>query len=156
MTPQETLKWAEARAAKLQALMRGHVVVGLPSDKVGGKVYSDGQTVIQIGAKHEFGDPAEGLPQRSFLRAPFRLKAKTLNDAIRGQYTNAMQGASAEVALGRIGAVARNISVGAFTSAGYGTWRPLSPRTIVAKGSSQTLIDTGTLRNSITWSVRGV
>jgi len=52
-----------------------------------------------------------------------------------------------------IGVKAQSISQGAFTTKGYGQWQELSPKTVEKKGSSQILIDTGTLRNSITYQV---
>jgi len=56
-------------------------------------------------------------------------------------------------ALGRVGLAARNISVGAFRSKGYGAWPDIERSTKDAKGSSGVLIDTGILRNAITWVV---
>ncbi|EAZ1917957.1 hypothetical protein BZD31_26045, partial [Salmonella enterica] len=57
-------------------------------------------------------------------------------------------------ALNLIGVVARNISVKAFDTAGYGSWPDITAATKKAKGSSAPLIDTGTLRGAITWEVR--
>ena len=55
-----------------------------------------------------------------------------------------------------IGTVAVNISKGAFTTRGYGEWPDITQATKDAKGSSQVLIDTGILRGSITYVVRGL
>ena len=43
----------------------------------------------------------------------------------------------------------------AFDTEGFGEWTPNSPATIRAKGSEMPLIDTGNLRNSITYKVEG-
>jgi uncharacterized protein YeaC (DUF1315 family) len=56
-------------------------------------------------------------------------------------------------ALGIVGAKATNISKEAFVTQGYGKWPDITEETKEQKRSSQTLIDTGTLRNSITWEV---
>jgi len=45
---------------------------------------------------------------------------------------------------------------GAFLTRGYGEWLDITDATKEAKGSSQVLIDTGTLRNSISYVVRGL
>jgi hypothetical protein len=91
------------------------------------------------------------------LRTPFTAKKDDLSTAIAKQFEDVFQrGKSAEQALGLIGTVAVNISKGAFTSRGYGEWPDISAATKEDKGSSQVLIDTGTLRNSITYVVRGL
>lgn len=138
---------------QLRLAKRASVDVGLISDKVGGQVYGDGQTVLQIGAIHEFG--TEDIPQRSFLRVPFQMKRKEMSEFIRGEFSKIASGKRTTAkAMGRIGAKATNIVKGAFTTKGYGTWPDITPATKQAKGSSQPLIDTGTLRNSITWKVK--
>jgi len=63
------------------------------------------------------------------------------------------QGLPVDTALGRVGLAARNISVGAFRTKGYGEWDDIEQATKDAKGSSTVLIDTGILRNAITWVV---
>jgi hypothetical protein len=154
MTPEQMLKNTTAYLKNLEKAKRGHVAVGLPAEEVGGTVYDDGQTVAQVGAQHEYG---AGVPRRSFLRTPFTAKQDDLTAAIAKQFEDVFQrGKKAEQALGLIGTVAVNISKGAFTSRGYGEWPDISAATKEDKGSSQVLIDTGTLRNSITYVVRGI
>jgi hypothetical protein len=154
MTPEQMLKNTTAYLKNLEKAKRGHVAVGLPAEEVGGTVYDDGQTVAQVGAQHEYG---AGVPRRSFLRTPFAVKKDDMDKAIAKQFEDVFQrGKKAEQALGLIGTVAVNISKGAFTSRGYGEWPDISAATKEDKGSSQVLIDTGTLRNSITYVVRGI
>jgi hypothetical protein len=154
MTPEQMLKNTTAYLKNLEKAKRGYVAVGLPAEEVGGTVYDDGQTVAQVGAQHEYG---AGVPRRSFLRTPFTAKQDDLTAAIAKQFEDVFQrGKKAEQALGLIGTVAVNISKGAFTSRGYGEWPDISAATKEDKGSSQVLIDTGTLRNSITHVVRGL
>ena len=152
MTPEETLEYTKRLKRNMQALAKRAVYVGLPREKVGDKVYTDGATVLEVGAGHEFG--LDNNPERSFLRGPFRIKRADLNRAIAKQTELIQNGLDPVEGLGRIGAIARNVSVGAFTSKGYGAWPELSQRTIAAKGSSQILIDTALLRVSITWVIR--
>ena len=80
-----------------------------------------------------------------------------MSQAIARQFQDVFErGKKAEQALGLIGTVAVNISKGAFTSRGYGEWPDITAGTKAAKGSSQVMIDTGTLRNSITYVVKGM
>jgi hypothetical protein len=138
----------------LQAAASGSVFVGLPAEKVGGAIYDNGETVISVGASHEYG---VGVPRRSFLRVPFDIKKDDMDKAIAKQFQDvAESGKSAKKALGLVGVTAVNISKGAFTSRGYGTWPDISATTKKAKGSSQPLVDTGTLKRSVTYAVRGV
>jgi len=85
------------------------------------------------------------------------LKKNDLDKAIAKQFEDVFKrGKKAEQALGLIGTVAVNIVKGAFLTRGYGEWLDITDATKEAKGSSQVLIDTGTLRNSISYVVRGL
>lgn len=153
MRPQDTIRVIDNYIKNLEAAKKMGVYVGLPKEKVGGKVYNSGMTVIEVGAVHEYG--GGNNPQRSFLRTPFTLKQKDMARVISQQFNAvAEKGKDAETALNIIGAKAQEISQGAFTTRGYGTWKQLDPQTIKRKGSSQILIDKGILRSSITWVVR--
>lgn len=153
MKPEDVLKQTGDYLKELKKMRSMHVVVGLPKDKVGGKIYGEGTTVMAVGAIHEYG--GGDVPQRSWLRVPFQVKRDELSEAIAKQAKAVFDGKkTADKALGLIGAVATNISKDAFTTNGYGKWPALKASTINAKGSSKPLLDTGTLRNSITWQVR--
>jgi len=153
MTPEETLRATTEYLKNLQAMKTHYVAVGLPASKVADKQYEGGVSVIEVGAAHEFG--TENLYERSFLRAPFTLKKSEINRAIQAQVAAVGAGQKdAATALNLIGIVARNISVKAFETGGYGTWPDIKEETKEAKGSSGILIDTGELRGAITWEVR--
>lgn len=155
LTPKQMLAFTTDMAARLAEIQDKAVFVGLPAENVGGKVYGDGMTVLQIGAIHEYGVPQQGIPERSFLRTPFRLKKEEINTGIAKEYEAVINGRrSVLVGLGRIGVIATNISKGAFVSRGYGVWKPDTPETIQRKGSSQVLIDTRVLSTSISSVVR--
>lgn len=151
---QNNLKKLQDYAKNLEKAKRAHVAVGLPIEKIGGEIYGDGMTIAQVGAIHEYG--FGNNPVRSFLRVPFSFKADEINDFIANQFSKVFEGMSSEKALGLVGLKARNISVEAFSTDGFGSWEPIKRSTIKAKGSSKTLIDTGTLRNSISYVVRGL
>ena len=154
MTPEQMLENTSAYLKNVEKAKRGYVAVGLPSEEVGGTVYEGGQTVAQVGAQHEYG---AGVPRRSFLRTPFAVKKDDMDKAIAKQFEDVFKrGKKAEQALGLIGTAAVNIVKGAFLTRGYGEWLDITDATKEAKGSSQVLIDTGTLRNSISYVVRGL
>lgn len=153
MTPEQMLKKTTDYASNLNKALRSHVAVGLPVEKVGGQIYGDGMSVIAIGAIHEYG--LGNNPRRSFLRVPFTTKKDELSKAIAKQFDDVLDnGKPADKALGLIGLQAAQISQESFITKGFGKWADLKQATKNAKGSSQVLIDTGTLRNSITYVVR--
>lgn len=129
------------------------VAVGVPAGPATSKVYGDGTTVLLVAAAHEFG--LGRVPERSFLRVPFQIKRDEIDAAMAEQFARVAAGQiNVMTALGLVGATARNISVEAFETDGFGQWPNIEQETKDAKGSSKPLIDTGTLRNSITWDVR--
>ncbi len=137
---------------KLDELVRrmkdrgGAVLVGVPAG-----AESQGQPLVQVGAVHEFGSPARGIPERSFLRSTMaerranfvRLNRKNLRLLVRGETDEAR--ALGELGEYATGQVKRRFVVGPFV--------PLKASTIARKGSSKPLIDTGALRQSIAWEI---
>ena len=130
-----------------------HVAVGLLSDQVGGEIYNGGQTVMEVGAAHEYG--INGQRARSFLRMPQELKQREITAAIDKQFKAVFeQNRPVDVALGRVGVFVENITKGAFITGGYGRWPDISQATKDAKGSSKILVDNGILKGSIHSAVR--
>lgn len=158
MKPADVLKLAEKQLAAMERAKNAVVKVGLPENEAAtSKAYkSDSDktapTVLDVGIWHEYG--TQTVPMRSFLRAPFIEKQADLKAVINAQFKLVLEkGMDVEIGLGRVGLAARNISVGAFKTQGYGQWPDIQQSTKDAKGSSGILIDTGLLRNSITWVV---
>lgn len=158
MTPEETLRLVEAQLSNMEKAKTMVVKVGLPAEEsASSKAYTnDGAgpapTVLEVGVWHEYG--TQNIPQRSFLRGPLNAKSGELEKVLEQQFNLVLEkGMEVEKALGRVGLAARNISVGAFRTKGYGVWKDISQATKEAKGSSGVLIDTGLLRSSITWVV---
>lgn len=153
MTPAEMLKKTRALERAYRQAKEKAVFVGLPKEKVGGKIYGDGMTIIRVGAIHEYS--AGHNPRRSFLRVPLRMKQAALSRVINNQFRAMVEkGVDVDTALGLIGVAAANVSKGAFVTRGYGTWPDISDAQKARKKSSQVLIDKGILRNSITHVVR--
>jgi phage gpG-like protein len=121
--------------------------VGVP----GSQKETDGTPVALIAAVHEFGSPAQGIPERPFLRTTIQenrgkyvqLNRRNLVAVLNGKMT-------VEQALGQLGEVAKGDVQLHIAS---GTFAPLKAATIKRKGSMSPLIDTGQLRQSITWEV---
>lgn len=144
------LGWNEVQA-QLARLAREqlHVVVGVigapaAANHQGGKL-----TVGEIASFHEFG--TRRLPQRSFIRAGI----DEYKDAIQRRAVLVGQGITigkftAEQALSLLG----EYTVGVLKQRiANGILPANAPSTIARKGSSKPLIDTGQLRNSITYRV---
>jgi hypothetical protein len=118
-----------------------------------GSQAADTIPMAMIAAVHEFGSPEHGIPERSFLRGGIRrgipkfqrLNILNLRCVLLGSKT-------IEQAIGQLGAVAAGEVKREFTA---GTFAPNRPATIARKGSSRPLIDSGSLRQSITWVVEG-
>lgn len=105
-------------------------------------------TIAQIAVIHEFGAPAAGIPARPVMQETNRrsrdklnaLRIKLVREIYRGQITP-------EQALKQMGVFWEGEIKSTFRR---GTFNPLKAATIKAKGSSQPLIDSGQLRNSVT------
>lgn len=158
MTPEETLAHVQRQITAMRQAKTMVVKVGLPAGEAAtSKAYTDdgskaAATVLEVGIWHEYGTAR--MPMRSFLRGPMREKSAELARMLEVQFNLVLEaGLDVGTALGRVGLTARNISVGAFRTGGYGAWQDISQATKDKKGSSAILIDTGILRNAITWVV---
>lgn len=111
-------------------------------------------TNAQLGYIHEHGAPAANIPARPFLRPSVEDNHDALVKVLENGLKRALQTmrpGDVDVAYERTGLVAvgfvqNYMSTGRFT--------PLKPATIRRKKSSQPLIDTGQLRQSVTHVVR--
>ena len=114
------------------------------------------QTNAALGLKHEFGSPAENIPARSFLRMPVENQSKQITMAVvkkRKSIEKAMAEGDMTFAYTQLGIAAEAAVIRAFSTGGFGQWKPNAPSTIAMKGSSQPLIDTSQLRDNITSEV---
>lgn len=108
-------------------------------------------TVVEIAAVHEYGSSSVGIPERSFMRKTFDDKKDEINstvDEFFGRYVmgeisyDAAVNGVGEFVKGLIQATIRDISSPA-----------LKAITIQLKGSSQPLVDSGQLLDSIEYEV---
>lgn len=122
------------------------VRVGVPK---GAGRYKDGVHIATIAAVHEFGSADGRVPERSFLRATlaqmrvliFKLYKKRLPDVMEEKI--GLKHVQSEVGELMVGAIVERISTSIPP--------PNAKKTIAKKKSSTTLIDTGALRQSITY-----
>lgn len=134
---------------RLDKARRGAAVtVGIHGPE-GGAGHSGGLTVAEVATFHEFGTGS--IPARSFVRGWADEKETENEEVIRAVAEGIVKGTfTTQQGLERIGTrfVA---SIQARIAGGIGP--ALAPSTVVAKGSSVPLIDTGQLRSSITFKV---
>lgn len=146
--------WRQLRK-RLPGIAKMRVKVGLVGPAAGAAHEDSDISIAEIGAIHEFGAPDVGIPERSFLRKTFVDRIEDLKHQqvvlARAMLDGKMTPDRAFRVLGLWGASAVKATI---------TEGRVSPRleesaaglrTIARKGSSQTLVDTGQLLNSITW-----
>lgn len=123
------------------------VLVGLPGRN--SPNYEDlDKTVAEIAVINEFGSPANNIPKRPFMVQTYERHGQKALKYLERMARQVVHGkVQAKQALNRVGVfytgrVKDTIRNGAFV--------PNAPATIAAKKSSKPLIDTGTMRNSVT------
>lgn len=144
------MRFAELQSSKGR---ESHVKVGMIANSKGRELDEAGKiTMVELAAIHEFGSPAAGVPERSFIRRTFKdyeAELATITTAIATQF---VAGAfDLEKALNKIGAwgagaIRRRVTKDMIPP-------PNAPSTVKAKGSSRPLVDTGRMLNAISWKV---
>lgn len=145
--------------ATIQGLAGKQVMVGIPASKA---TREDGDTEpinnAQLGYIHEYGAPASNIPARPFLIPGVARAQENINDHLKKAAKAAMDGneEKVDVELNATGLVAQ---AGARYEINYGDLAPLSERTLAARRKrgrtgTKPLIDTGQLRNAITYVIR--
>ena len=141
---------------RLEASGNAHVKVGVLGSKGGNAPHdSSGISLVELAAIHEFGSPAAGIPERSFIRRTFIEKRRELEEVITKLARGVVAGKlDMRRALDILGAWA-SAEVKKTVTAGAHIPPPLKPATIERKGSDRPLIDTGRLIGAVTWEVVG-
>ena len=110
-------------------------------------------TNATVGAAHEFGTST--LPKRSFLRMPLTEHLGPALESSQAFDKDTLKKvlASANILpwLTKIAVIAQGVVLEAFDSGGFGQWKPSQ---MDHKKNQQTLVETGQLRNSITYIVK--
>lgn len=107
--------------------------------------------VAQIAAYNEFG--TDRIPARPFFRTAMDTGKEKIKELSEKTYSAVLEGKmGTEQALGLIGELGTSLVKASITT---GNWEKNTDLTIARKGSSKPLIDTGQMRNSVTYVVTG-
>ena len=122
------------------------IAVGFPKGKA--QAYPDGTSVIDVAAWNVFG--TKSIPERNFMALARRGIVKNCEPLLK-ELGKLKEGRGAEALRNAIGEVGKSAIQDAITDLND---PPNAPSTIKAKGSSNPLIDTGHMLNSVTYDVR--
>lgn len=126
------------------------VLVGIPA--AAGQ-HEDGTPLAVIGAAQEYGSADGHIPERSFLRVPLRASRDLFGKIIKAQLPLVVSDQlTTRQLMEQVGARAAAVSQEAISA---GISPANAPSTVQRKGSSTPLVDTGRLRQSITYVVEG-
>lgn len=114
----------------------------------GGSIRNTDQPLAVIAAIHEFG--LGDMPQRSFLRSAYDENLPMIDKMIQRVANGAVFGLGTNAALNQLGNVVQGMVQRKIVD---GPFVPNSPATIKRKKSSNPLIDTGHLRQSIRYVI---
>lgn len=164
----------------INTLVSKDVLVGIPDSKAN-RTNEDGEPInnAQLGYIHEYGSPINNLPARPFLGTGVEAAKDEIADRLESAAKNALDGKYAQMNQGfdKAGLVAQNSVKNVFNS---GQFAPLADSTLRARASRggtrgkaaqrelasrsegnapsnaeiKPLVDSGQLRNSITYVVR--
>lgn len=147
----------DALVKRLENFGDPHVKVGILASGKANETESSGITMAELGTIHEFGAPGANIPERSFIRQTFKLKQdeviKVTETLAKNIVEKDMTLSKALDLLGAKGAawiqdtIVKQLVTPKLEDSEAGK------RTIERKGSSSTLIDTGLLKNAMTWEV---
>ena len=133
--------------SELNKLVSLEVCVGL---QAGDGSYANGADIVEIASYNEFG--TSDIPARPFMKQSWENHEAELQAACEEANSVILNGGSAEEACNLIGAVGVGLIQEEIVSGGFA---PNAPSTVRKKGSAQPLIDTGQMRQSIHYIVRG-
>jgi hypothetical protein len=129
------------------------LAVGYPASETGSIKYPDGTPVVLVAAVNQYGSQSMRIPARPFMTEG--ATAALAGDAGKVAETLLPLLNSGKITVAQIlkemGPFAEASFKGVFTGV---AWTPNSDYTIEKKGSSQPLIDTALLRNTLTHVVR--
>lgn len=143
------------------------IQVGLLADKGGAESIQDHDGNVNndfdyagLGALMEYGSQDGVIPARSFLEMPLKEKSKDITKKTKQGYSmqeidyaikenaNMLYNFALVLSANCLEAIQE-----AFNTKGFGLWKPNKPSTIKRKGSSSPLIDTGALRQKVSFEV---
>ena len=145
-----TVKVQQRGGKKLQRLLREARKGGVSGVKVGffsTARYEDGTPVAAVAAWNEFG--TKNIPERPFFRNALAESERSVGRILQAGLDTKKMVVDEQLA-GRVGTHVQGRIQDSITSLKE---PPNAPETVRRKGSSNPLLDTGTLRNSVAWEV---
>lgn len=137
----------------LAGIRSKRVAVGVLGAKASAS-HGGGMTNVDVATIHEFGAPGANIPERSFIRAGVDEKLITIRKTMVRLSKSYITGkVDLDQTLGIIGQQVVGVIQAKIAS---NVPPPLAAETIRRKRSSRALIDTGQLRQSISYEVRHV
>lgn len=137
--------------ASLAALQQKDVLAGIPqatSSREG-----EGPNNAELGYVLANGSPANHIPPRPFLQPAIESNVDQISAQQAKVVQDALDGKPVDGDMQKLGLLAQSKIKSWFTDP-RNNWAPNAPATIARKGSDRPLIDTGALRNSISYVVR--
>ena len=135
--------------ANVRSMGLNKVEVGLPS---GGQHSDTSLSMHELGMVHEYGSPTRNIPARPFIAPPIKDNVEKYKSMMRDQALKLIfRRTTLHNALSLVGEAGKADIQKYMLSANFA---PLSAATIERKGSSKPLIDTGQMRNAITYEVK--
>ena len=131
---------------ELQKLANLEVQVGF---QAGVAAEKNGTDLVEIAAYNEFGSST--TPARPFMRQSFERHQDQLQKACDAVNQTISNGGTAEQGLNQLGVMCKGLVQQEIVDGGFA---PNAPSTIKKKGSSQPLIDTGTMRQSVNYVIK--
>ncbi len=126
------------------------VLVGLPNDAL---PYPDGTSVIMVGTVNEFGSADGRIPERSFLRSGLERNQQMFLNFWKRKFAKAIL--TGEIKPAKALALLGQLAQDAIQQQIVAIKTPANKQaTISEKGSSNPLIDTGHMRQSIRWQIK--
>ena len=125
------------------------VEVGLPA---GGSHSGTDLSMHELGMVHEYGSATRNIPARPFIAPPIKQNVANYKKIMKSQAKLLIfRRTTLNAALSIIGEAGKRDIQDYMLSANF---KPLKAETIKRKGSSKPLIDTGQMRNAITYEIK--
>ena len=148
-------EWQRIKRELSKKAARAVVKIGILAGKASERHADSPLSMVEIGAIHEFGSPAAGIKERSYIRKTFDDQQAELNRIMKVQARKVINGhLSVALALGQIGAWGA-AAVKATIAQGPHLEPALAASTVAkrVKNSTRPLLDTGQLVGSISFEV---
>jgi hypothetical protein len=135
---------------QISNLAKQSVLVGIPDDS---PERHDGEiSNAQLAYVQNYGSPAAGIPARPFMEPGIEDAKERISAQLKKGSRALMDGDlhTANQAMNAAGLIAVNSIKNKITD---GDFEPLKPATVKRKGSDKPLVDTGSMRNAITYLI---